>query len=764
MKPKLEIEFSFWAHPSEVNLAINVKKEKEIEVCAEKKKTKTMVASKPKNISPPKVNVKNNSVPQIIVGPPKEIVIKREPTASDFIKKTPQNIKSIKLEKVLNSLKRKATDVSDNNDLSNGKPTAKNSNFNSLKRRSTDETAESNKSDEIKSPNPKIRLKMRRTTADCRYEPSSHDSYVIVQPQPAMTSSENASSVVEVKSSNYSDGCRLDNLNFIKATNVESDGTLPPECSKNKPGNTKTAREIPEKKTSRRKMKRPERFEEDSLKERDQSKNEVTTGRSSEPPVNMRPKEDVRSKDAAGSLSLFPFPVNTFHSAKDFKVEQIRQANATSFKATSSFETPPIHSSLQTNNKTILLPSTYMDHQIDQSRHRHAQQATNQGSKAVLLAEKFDHSRTPPSDEKFRYKDQNVMRSPEHQKLHANALQMARKLFKDVRPHQDKFEKQDYQLPKRGISPSLKVEFNQPISVAVSTNKNNFSVMNANKTNFDVINAHLQKHKAVLSTRKSQQSSLNNSNSINNFNVKPMNGNQTIRPNSIVAAHQLNGNNMQFAFQQNKLNQLHRGLKKLNHSASNVTNAYQIQKPFTVAQNSQRARQVAGTSSNVRNIAKKYLNVGNTNNFVAKNQRPASQTYNISTIDLNLLQKQLSGNKAFVTTVGNQGKLLGNGQTMGAMKLVQVQQPVQIQKAKGNISYQGDQSAGNSVRWTQNCSKIAVVQAPPPIIRFTDPKKNLVPMTTNVQTVALESKPSTSSSGRVHTQDTPIDFSKNKKS
>merc|ERR1719376_1637575 len=471
--------------------------------------------------------------------------------------------------------------------------------------------------------------------------------------------------------------------------------------------------------------------------------------------------------------------------------EQVQQGNATSFKATSSFETPPTHpqiySSLQTNNKTILLPSTYVEHQIDQSWNQLARQATLQDSKAALLAEKFDHSRTPPSGEKFRYKDQKVYRSPEHQKLHANALQMARKLFKDVKPHQDKFEelskcKLNYVLPKMESSPSVKVESCQPSRVAVSTNKNNYNFINANKSNsdvinmdknnFDVINAHLQKHKAVLSTRKSQQSNLNNSNSINNLDLVPMNGNQLmngnkkVRPNSMtyqnaVVAHQLNGNNIKLAFQQNSLNQLQQRLKNLNQSVLNLANSYQVQKRLTVAQNSKSVGQVASTSSNVRNIAKKYLNIGNNNNFIANNQKPTAKTYNISTTDLSLLQKQLSTNKAFVTTVGDHGKFLGNGQTPGTKNVVQVQQPVQVQGAKRNISYQGDQSAGKSVRWTKNCPKIAVVQAPPPIIKFTVPKNNLVvPVTTNVQTATLNNLPSPSNPS----QDKPIDFSRSKES
>merc|ERR1719427_567045 len=162
-------------------------------------------------------------------------------------------------------------------------------------------------------------------------------------------------------------------------------------------------------------------------------------------------------------------------------------------------------------------------------------------------------------------------------------------------------------------------------------------------------------------------------------------------------------------------------------------------------QKSQNAQRQA-SSANVRNIAKKYVNinngfVANSNNGLVANSNQR-QAYSISTIDLSALQKQLSGNKTYVVkdlTVGN--------------NLVQFQQQ---NSAKRTISYQGDQSAGKSIRWTQNSGpKIALVQScpPPPIIRFTDPKNSFsvpmtagvvcssVPVTTSVATVALNKIP-----------------------
>ena len=777
MKANLEINFAFWAKPSEKNLAIAVKKEKS---CVEKKKTKTKVALKNKQTSPAKVKVhkaNNCSDTQNILIPQKEIKIKQEPITLDFNTKKAHNKSSKVLDKILlkinsmNSLKRQATDETSNADVK--------------KRKLTDEIPKSNKSDEIKPPTPKICLKMRRTTADHDELNSSHDSYVIVQPPVT-------SSVEKNESSSNSGGSRLDNLDFIKSKNIKSSDSLTSGESKdifqNKSQNAEAGRKSFEKKTSRRKMKRPEKVdfvEEGQPKEGDQLKDEVKPLLPPQrPPVKTPSAEDALFRANQIQQSAIPFNALSFKQTCFFKA-------AASFKATSSFESsPPPYFGPQNFNKNKVLFAKQA-HEINQSR-QHVPKTVSQGSKAVLMAEKFNHSvdyglRTPPSGERFCYKNHvaSVERSPEHQKLHANALSMARKLFKDIKPHSDRLEDQGKWkprplLPKATMdnAPQQKIKSYQPSRV----------VINSNNSNFDVINAHLQKHKAVLSTQKSgRQSNLNNSNStlsqnaIHNFSLKsmlqkPMNSTKTIHPASnssievryqnTAPAQQLNGNNVQFTFQQNNLNQPQQNLRNLNQSAStsNLTNVYQIQKSLSVAQNSQSVRQAASTSTNVRNIAKKYVNIGSNNSFIANNQR--AQTYNISTIDLNLLQKQLSGNKTFVTTVGDQGKLLGNSQTLGTVNLVQIKQPVQVQGVKKNISYQGDQSTGKSVRWTQNTPKTAVVQAPPPIIRFTDPKNNnlVVPMTTNVQTFALKNKPSSSSTGRVYTQDTPIDFSKNKES
>ena len=713
----------------------------------------------------------------------------------------PQKKSSKSLDKVLlkinsmNSQKRKTTDDNDLKRKADDDQTPQKSIINNR------EIPQS----EMKPPTPKICLKMRRTTTDgdeMNSSSRSHDSYVIVQPQP-MNSSEptdatsnggKVNSVVNNVGKHQKARCHKFQLNnFLDQVAGNNVAKAKRKVIDNLVAGNNMQTKF-EKKMSRRKMKRPEKANNTYYVAENRPKEEIAG--------NMTNNNKIATSEPFANplqqplISIVP-PALLKEDAiyKPVVPVNFQQSSPTTFKATSSFETkcnpPPYISPKPLYNKNTILFQKQAN-EINQSISQNAQQQfqpqqqqqrTNPPSanvsKAVLLAEKYNHAakfvpqtpmRTSSGEKSFTYKDHvaNIERSPEHQKLHANALNMARRLFSDIKPHSDRISASQKGKP-RAILPKAATE-NKSAGKLKRGNYQQSVILSPNANNFDVINAHLQQHKAVLSTQKSKQTNLNNSNSIlsqpaiQNFNLKsmlqkPLNGNlavnstKTIHPASnssievrylnAVPAQQLNGTNTSFTYQQ-------QNVKNLNQSASSTT--------YKKSQNAQRQ----ASSANVRNIAKKYVNINNglvansNNGFVTNSNQ--KQTYNISTIDLSSLQKQLSENKTYVVkdlTVGNN------------LNLVQFQQS---NSAKRTISYQGDQSRGKSIRWTQNSGpKIALVQScpPPPIIRFTDPKSSFsvpvttgvvcssVPVTTRVSNVALNKIPTSN----VVIQETPIDFS-----